>query len=92
MVQVPGEIGEPEGDVRELAISVRSPDGADDAAVGNDLDAQAVPVRQRETVDQPTLDFAERIPADLDHRVRLLIAYRITSEGKPSTGVPAPSP
>ena len=76
VIQIAGEIGEPERHVRELTIPVRGPDGADDAAVGDDLDAQAVPVRQGETVDQPPLDLAERLPADLDHRERLLIVHR----------------
>ena len=92
MIQISGEIGEPERDVRELTIPVRGPDGADDPAVGDDLDAQTMPVRQGETVDQPPLDLTEWLPADLDHRERLLMTYRITSEGNPSTGVPAPSP
>ena len=54
-LEISGKIGEPEGDIGHLAVTVRYPDATNDHPVGQDLDADASLVRQRKAVDAPPL-------------------------------------
>ena len=72
-LEISGKIGEPEGDIGHLAVTVRYPHATNDPPVGQDLDANASLVRQRKAVDASTLDLANWFLCDLDHRTPLPI-------------------
>jgi hypothetical protein len=70
-LQISGEIWESERDVGKLTVAIRNPHGADDPTVAQDLDADSVVVRERETVYSTSIDVAGWLLRNLNHLTTL---------------------